>query len=154
MVNDFRIEKSRLPVVLVTVDNERISGDLFVQASVRSRTGLETALDILNASEPFFPMASMKGETFVLSKDHVRALFVAREDSEEPDWYCGTTAEVEIGMQGGTRHKGTILIQQASGHRRVVDFLNRFRERFLAVHNDDGLTLLQRAQIVSVRQTA
>ena len=61
IVNDFRIEKARLPVVLVTVEGQRISGDLFVQASARNVLGHESAPDVLNSSEQFFPIATMGG---------------------------------------------------------------------------------------------
>lgn len=154
MVNDFRIEKSRLPVVLVTLDSKRVSGDLFVQVSTRNKLGHESALDVLNASEPFFPVATMKGGTILLAKNHVRELFVAREDTEPPDWDFGTPADVDITMHGGARHTGTILIQLASGHRRVIDYLNRLHDRFLAVYKDDGMVLLNREQIAHVSHSA
>lgn len=154
MVNDFRIEKSRLPVVLVTLDSKRISGDLFVQLSTRNKLGHETALDVLNAPEPFFPIATLKGGTILLAKNYVRELFVAREDAELPDWEFGTPAEVDVVMQGGARHTGTILIQLASGHRRVIDFLNRLHDRFLPVYKDDGLVLLNREQIAHVSHSS
>ena len=141
MINDFRIEKSRLPVVLVTVDGQRVSGDLF---------GHETARDVLNAPEPYFPIATMKGRTLLLAKDNVRELFVAREDAEQEEWEFGTPAEVDVVMQGGSRHLGTILIQQSSGRQRVLDYLNRLGDRFLALHKDEGIVLLNRARIAHV----
>jgi len=150
MINDFRIEKSRLPVVLVTVEGQRVSGDLFVQASVRNTLGHETARDLLNAPEHFFPIATMKGRTLLLAKDHVRELFVAREDADDSDWEFGTPAEVDVAMQGGTRHVGTILIQQSSGRQRVLDYLNRFHERFLALYKEEGIVLLNRVLIAHV----
>lgn len=154
MVSDFRIEKSRLPIVLVTADGERISGDLFVQASTRRPSGYESAIDVLNAAEPFFAMATMKGATIVLAKDRVRELFVAREDAELPDWECGTPADVHVVLQGGGEHAGRVLIQQASGHRRVIDFLNRHADRFVPLYGPDGTVLVHRAMITYVRQTA
>lgn len=150
MINDFRIEKSRLPVVLITVEGQRVSGDLFVQASARNQLGHETAHDVLNAPEPFFPIATMKGRTLLLAKDHVRELFVAREDHEQEEWEFGTPAEVDVVMQGGSRHVGTILIQQTSGRQRVLDYLNRLTDRFLALHKDEGIVLLNRARIAHV----
>ena len=154
MVNDFRIEKSRLPVVLVTLDTKRVSGDLFVQSSTRNKLGHETALDVLNAPDPFFPIATMKGGTILLAKNHVRELFVAREDAEVPNWEFGTPAEVDIVMSGGARHVGTILVQLAFGQSRVVDYLNRLHDRFLAVYKDEGLVLVNREQIAHVSQNA
>jgi len=154
MVNDFRIEKSRLPVVLVTTDAQRVSGDLFVQSSTRNKLGHETAIDVLNASEPFFPIATMKGKMLLLAKAHVREILVALEDAELPDWECGTPAEVDIVMHGGARHVGTILVQLASGQRRVMDFLNRLHDRFVPLYKEDGMVLLNREQIAHVCHSA
>ncbi len=150
MINDFRIEKSRLPVVLVTIEGQRVSGDLFVQASIRGKLGHETAHDVLNAPEPFFPIATMKGRTLLLAKDHVRELFVATEDHDDSEWEFGTPAQVDVVLQGGVRHVGTILIQQSSGRQRVLDYLNRFDERFLALYKDEGIVLVNRALIAHV----
>lgn len=150
MINDFRIEKSRLPVVLITAEGQRISGDLFVQASTRNKLGHETPFDVLNAPEPFFPIATMKGRTLLLAKDEVRELFVAREDADDSEWEFGTPAEVDVVMHGGSRHVGTILIQQSSGHQRVLDHLNRLHDRFVALYKDEGIVLLNRARIAHV----
>jgi len=150
MINDYRIEKSRLPVVLVTLEGQRITGDLFVQASARHKLGHETAHDVLNAAEPYFPIATMKGRTLLLAKDHVRELFVAREDADESEWEFGTPAEVDVVMQGGSRHVGTILIHQTTGRQRVLDYLNRLHDRFLALRKEEGIVLLNRALIAHV----
>ena len=48
--NDYRIEKDRLAAVVVTVGGERLTGELFVQASPRNRYGREEAADVLNLS--------------------------------------------------------------------------------------------------------
>jgi hypothetical protein len=153
MENDFRIEKSRLPVVLVTVEGQRISGDLFVQASARNVLGHESAPDILNSVEQFFPIATMEGRTLLLAKDHVRELYVAREDVEEPAWEMGTTAGVEVRMIGGTLHHGTLLIEQTSARQRVLDFVNRLHDRFLTLYHDDGVVLLNRSRIAHICPT-
>ncbi|MEO6447544.1 MAG: hypothetical protein ABIZ91_08325 [Gemmatimonadaceae bacterium] len=150
MTNDFRIEKSRLPVVLLTSEGQRITGDLFVQSSARNKLGHETARDVLNTDEPFFPLATVKGRTLLLSKAHVREMFVAREDVDDSDWEYGTPAVVDVVLQGGVRHVGTILIQQTSGHQRVLDYFNRCQDRFLELYKDEGIVLLNRALIAHV----
>jgi hypothetical protein len=154
MINDYRIEKSRLPVVLITAEGERVSGDLFVQTISRHHPGQETAPDILNSHERYFPIACLDGRTLLLSKDHVREVFVAREDIEQPEWQMGTAAEVDVRVVGGARHAGTILIEQMSGRQRALDFLNRFDDRFLPLYSDAGVTLLNCAHITHVTQVA
>lgn len=153
MTNDFRIEKSRLPVVLVTIEGERISGDLFVQASARNAMGHESAPDILNARELFFPIATMDGRTLLLAKEHVRELYVAREDVEEPAWEMGTAAGVEVTMIGGSIQHGTLLIEQTSARQRVLDFVNRLHDRFLTLYVEEGVVLVNVARIAHICPT-
>ena len=102
----------------------------------------------------FFPIATMKGKMLLLAKAHVREILVALEDAELPDWECGTPAEVDIVMHGGARHVGTILVQLASGQRRVMDFLNRLHDRFVPLYKEDGMVLLNREQIAHVCHSA
>ena len=77
--NDYRIQKERLAAVVITVGGERMTGELFVQASPRNRYGREEAADILNSAEPFFPMLTSDGELFLVAKDRVREV-----ESREP----------------------------------------------------------------------
>jgi hypothetical protein len=92
----------------------------------------------------------MKGRTLLLAKDEVRELYVAREDADDSEWEFGTPAEVDVVMNGGSRHVGTILIQQSSGRQRVLDHLNRLHERFIALYKEEGIVLLNRARIAHV----
>ncbi|MGQ0767258.1 MAG: hypothetical protein ACT4OZ_16540 [Gemmatimonadota bacterium] len=151
-INDFRIEKSRLPVVLITLDGERLSGDLFVQPTSQRRAGSESAPDVLNSAERWFPLATMDGETRLVSKAQVRELFVAREDADEPEWDIGARASVELTLMGGHVHTGTMFIEQESARSRVLDFLNRYRERFLPLYREDGVVLINCSRITWVRQ--
>lgn len=150
--NDYHIEKSRLPVVLITMDGVRAVGDVFVQPSARNIHGHETALDLLNSIEPFFPLASQGGQIVLVAKDHVRELFVAREDAEPADWALGIAAELAVQLRDGTVHRGTVLMEVASANSRVLDFLNRCSARFIALYNDNGVVLINRASVMHVVQ--
>jgi hypothetical protein len=152
MSNELRIEKSRLPVVLVTATGDRISGDLFVQACARNRLGYESAPDILNAPEPFFPLATLDGATRLIGKAHVRELIVAPEDVEQPVWDFGTRAHVRMHLADGEVRSGDILIELESSRSRVLDFLNSNSDRFLTLYNDHGVVLLNRAGVVWVEE--
>ncbi len=150
--NDFHIEKSRLPVVIITTDGGRVAGDVFVQPSARNAVGHETAADLLNSSEPFFPLAATAGQIVLIAKDHVRELLVAREDVEPPDWAIGLAAELSVLLSDGTVHRGTALMEVASANSRVLDFLNHCAERFIALYHDNGVVLINRASIMHVEQ--
>lgn len=151
MINDYRIEKSRLPIVLTTVGGVRIVGEVFVQTSARNRTKLEDAPEIMNASDPFFPVLTLEGSTVLLAKDRVRELHVAREDTDPEQWQLGSPVDVELALCGGPSYRGTLMIEAMSGRSRLLDYLNRYDERFLTLHVDGGLVLLNRGLVEHVR---
>ena len=149
-VDDFHIEKSRLPVVVSTTTGERLEGDLFVQHNVRRPSGLEDAPDVLNASEPFFPLGS-RDRVLLVAKSQVRVLHVVNSPAlVHPD--IGTLVDVDIQVDSGQMVSGTIIAELASARSRVLDFLNRLTERFLPVYTDEGLVLVNRDLIVHVEQ--
>lgn len=151
-VNDYHVEKLRLPVVLVTSDGERLSGDLFVQANSRHRVGHECAPDLLNSPESFLPLATMQGQVLLLAKSQIRELLVAREDVDEPEWEIGTPATVRVQLTGGASHNGVVSVERTNASQRVLDYLNRFSERFLQLATDDGVVLINRDFIVHIEQ--
>lgn len=151
MSNDYRIPKERLPVVLTTIGGERIVGELFVQPSVRNRDGREEAPDLLNASEPFFPMRDERGETFLVAKDRVREMEVGPEQHASEVWRIGSPATIEVLLAGGDVRTGVIYLESLAGRSRVIDFLNRVAERFLTLHTANGELLINRSAVERVR---
>lgn len=154
MVNDFHIEKIRLPVVVITTMGERLSGDLFVVANLRNPSGHEDAPDVMNAPEPFFPLATPNGRVLLCAKSHVRELIIPRDDVVEPDWSLGARADIAVELSGGGLHSGTIFIEQQSAHQRVLDYLNRLTSRFLQLFTAQGVVLINRECIVHVEQVS
>lgn len=148
--NDYRIQKDRLAAVLVTVGGERITGELFVQASPRNRYGREEAADILNSAEPFFPVLASTGELFLLAKDRVREV-ESREPMPPDEWQIGAPAAIEVSLTGGAVHTGNVYLESVSGRTRVLDYLNRVGERFLLLYTPSGTLLLNRSFIERVR---
>jgi hypothetical protein len=150
MINDFRIEKSRLPMSLTTIEGESLSGETFVQASARHPHDVESAPEIMNAADAFFPLRISSGETLLVQKDRVREVQLEQVPVEET-WSIGVPHNVEITMRGGAVHTGMILIEPMTGRSRVLDYLNRCGDRFLILHTDDGCVLLNRRYIDYVR---
>ena len=148
--NDYRIPKERLAAVVVTVGGERMTGELFVQASPRNRYGREEAADILNSAEPFFPMLTNSGELYLLAKDRVREV-ESREPMPVEDWQIGAPATIEVWLTGGAVHTGNVYLESVSGRTRVLDYLNRVGERFLLLYTSRGTVLLNRSFIERVR---
>lgn len=148
--NDYRIQKDRLAAVVVTVGGERMTGELFVQASPRNRYGREEAADVLNSAEPYFPMLTVEGELFLIAKERVREV-ESREPSPADEWRIGAPATIEVTLTGGAVHSGNVYLESLSGRTRVLDYLNRVGERFLLLYTAHGTVLLNRSFIERVR---
>ena len=154
--NDYHIEKTRCAVGLTTVGGERIVGEMFVQAFSRHPSRGESPSDILNDDGPFFPVAVSGGATLLLAKDQVRDVDV--DDSDDalatimPDGLPGVTAvSVELSLTGGVVRLGRIYVGMPYDRPRLLDFLNRYTNRFLSLHTDEGLCLVNRRAIERVR---
>jgi hypothetical protein len=148
--NDYRIPTDRLAAVVVSLSGERMTGELFVQASPRNRYGREEAPDILNSAEPFFPLLTTNGELFLIAKDRVREVESA-DPSPAEEWQIGAPATIEVLVAGGTIHTGNVYLESLSGRTRVIDYLNRGGGRFLLLYTPNGTVLLNRSFIERVR---
>ena len=153
--NDYRIEKDRLPVVLVTTGGERLAGELFVQTHARYRDGPEEAPDLMNDDEPFFPFAVAGGETLLIAKDHVREVEVAQAQALPPDDTDGVSgvrrALIELTLSDGTIAAGAVYLEVPFNRPRLLDFLNRYERRFVTLHVNGAARLVNRRLIERVR---
>lgn len=154
IVNDFHIEKTRLPVIVVTDRGERLTGDLFVVSNARTPSGHEEVPDVLNSPEPFFPLATLSGRTLLCAKAHIREVVVPTEDVPEPDWALGARADVAVTVTDGELYSGTLFIEQATANQRVLDYLNKIPARFVQLYTAQGVILINRDAIVHVEHLA
>jgi hypothetical protein len=154
MTDDYRIEKSRLSVVVVTAGGERMAGELFVQPFSRYRMGPEQAPDIMNAAEPFFPFATADGDTVLIAKDQVREVEIPSHEGDEADPESETGARsalIEVTLADGAAVSGSVYLQAPTDRPRLLDFLNRLDTRFVTLHAPGGARLVNRKLIERVR---
>lgn len=154
IVNDFHIEKIRLPVVVVTTAGERLACDLFAQANPRFASGHEEVPDILNGPEEFIPVGTTGGRVLLCAKARVREVHFTIEGVDAMAWTVGTPIAVSVGLDDGRSLSGTLLVELESASQRLLDFLNRFPTRFLPVHTTNDVVLINRDHIVHVEQVA
>lgn len=152
MLNDFRIEKSPLPVAVTLLDGDLLDGDLFIQASAKHQFAMEDAAEVMNGAQAFFPLRLRSGSTLLVSKAQVRDVRVAPELVPETDWSVFVPTPVHVLLRDGTKLEGQLLIESNAGRTRVLDYLNHWTDRFLSLHRLDGLLLISLSQIVHVRQ--
>ena len=151
-MSDYRIEKSRSPVVIKTHSGETITGEMFLQPFARPDGGTERPADILNGKDPFFPVALTDGQLLLVAKGQVLELAtdVGRDEYEERS-RIARPAIIELRLISGATHAGAIFLEMPVEHSRLLDFLNRDDERFLTLHGTDTLLLVNREMIEHVR---
>ena len=152
MSSDYRIEKERITVAVTTSSGATVDGDIFVQTYARHRMGREEPSDIMNADEPYFPLATHDGGTLLLAKDQVREVVYegALEDAAANS-VGARSAEIELTLTNGDVRSGAVFLEVSYDRPRVLDFLNRFDLRFLTLHTDGGVRLVNRRLIERVR---
>lgn len=151
-MSDYRIEKIRCPVVVRLHSGESVTGEMFLQPFVRPGGGNERPQDILNSTEPFFPLALADGDTLLVAKEQVLA--IGTDHPEEDDEALGSLARpmvVEVRLINGDRHAGAIFLDMPSERPRLLDFLNRDDERFLTLHGTERRFLINRQAIEHIR---
>jgi hypothetical protein len=152
-MSDYRIEKSRSPVVITTHSGERITGEMFLQPFARPDGGTERPADILNGAQPFFPVLLSDGELLLVSKEQVLSLATdAAHDDFDERARIARPAVIEVRLINGEAHSGAILLELPIEHSRLLYFLNRDDERFLTLHSSDHSLLINRQVIEHVRQ--
>jgi hypothetical protein len=151
-MTEFRIEKSRYPVVLTMVGGARLAGEVFVQSVSRYHAGPEEPRDVLNADDPFFPVATAGGELLLVAKEYVRDVETRDSLYEDPLERAGLmTSVVEFTLVDGCTMSGAVLLSTAAGRERLLDSLNATSERFVALYMTSGARLVNRRLILHVR---
>jgi hypothetical protein len=151
-MSDLRIEKARFPVTVTLMSGARLAGEMFVQTHSRSHAGPEEPRDVLNDAEPFFPLATAWGETLLIAKEAVRDVESSDTQLGDPVARSGLLAAVvEINLTDGEMLCGSVLLETSSGRTRLLDSLNIFGDRFLALYMTSGARMINRRLIQYVR---
>jgi hypothetical protein len=155
MSDELRIAKEPTDVSLLTASGERLSGQVFVQPYHPLRAGREEPADIMNAPEPFFPIQT-DGNILLVAKSAIAALEYDREGAVVQDGALplGVSVTLDVTMSDGKNFSGSILVEGPVNTPRLLDFMNRATtsgNRFLELHNDARVRLLNRSHIETIR---
>jgi hypothetical protein len=154
-MHEFRIAKDRCSVVLALVSGETIAGAMFVQHAGEGDPRRESARDVLNAAERFFPVETAEGETLLVAKDRVIDALVdlpgdGDVGGDELRRASARSALLEIVLFGGVVLSGLVLLELPTDQPRLLDYLNRLSDRFLVLYAAEGTRLVNRALIERV----
>jgi hypothetical protein len=148
---ELRIEKDRCAVQLSLVSGETLSGAMFVQHAEAGYPRRESAHDVLNGPERFFPLEIEGGNVMLVAKDHVvEVLTDLPVDGDELRRASARSALLDIVLSGGVRRSGLVLLELPAEQPRILDYLNRLNERFLVLYASEGTRLINRALIERV----
>ncbi len=153
-MSDYRIEKSRCPVVVTTHSGETVAGEMFLQPFGRHDGGTERPQDILNSDEPFFPLALSDDETVLIAKEQVVEVSIAFDPNDSFEAETESLSRptvIEVRLINGATHAGAIFLQLPLERPRLLDFLNRDTARFLTLHGTERRLLINRRVIERVR---
>lgn len=151
MNTDLRIEKDRRVVSLLMLGGEQLNGEMFVQRFSRYHLGSEEIPDVLNAPEPFFPLVRA-GDTLMVAKHQVREVELVDDRGVEAAVAPAARAEaVEVTLRDGTVRAGRMYLEMPTDRPRLLDYLNRYAQRFVTLFSAGGLRLINRELIERVR---
>ena len=151
-VYTYRIEKDKLAVSIRLKGGENVHGFIFVQPSVYRHLGREEPVDVFNSPEPFLPLVTEEGDTFLVAKDQVvEAWPVDESEADELRRASARSVVLEITLVDGAVRTGAILLELPSDRARPLDFLNQHNDRFLTLFADDAIHLVNMRCIERVR---
>ena len=150
-MHEFRIEKDRCAVVLSLVSGETVTGAMFIQHAGEGEPRRESARDVLNSPERFFPIETARGQTLLVAKDQVvDALAELPGDADELRRMSARSAVLDLVLWGGVVRSGLVLLELPACQPRLLDYLNRLSDRFLVLYAAEGTRLVNRALIERV----
>lgn len=151
-MDGFRIVKDRMAVSVTLLGGERVDGVVFVQHSPDGVVRHEEPSDVLNSSEPFFPIQATNGDVLLIAKDRVAEVTGPEITAEDAVRRASARqAMLEVTLVTGLIRTGLVLLELPSDNPRLLDFLNRQHERFLTLHGPEGTRLVNRRLIERVR---
>ena len=149
--SDLRIEKVRRHVMVTMAGGSTLQGDVFLQPVARYRTGPQLPGELLNEPEAFFPLATAGDHLVLIAKEQVMRVTLER-DAADTDLEGVEEAAVDITFPDGSLTSGYLRLETRADRPRLLDYLNGDRGHFLTLRSPHGIILINRRQIVQVRQ--
>lgn len=149
--SEFRIEKIRHPVVITIAGGMTLQGDVFLQPSARYHHGPQTPAELFEEPEPFVPLATGDDHLVMVAKEQILRVQFERH-AADTDVEGVEEAEVDITLPDGGITSGHLRLETRAGRPRLLDYLNGDDQRFLTLRSPHGMILINRRQIVQVRQ--
>jgi hypothetical protein len=151
-MSEFRIEKIRRRVMVTMAGGGTLQGDLFLQPSARYRLGPQEPVELFNEPDAFLPLATAGDHLVMIAKSQVIRVQFERAAADTDDEGV-EEASVDVVFSDGSVTSGQLRMVTRADRPRLLDFLNDDHQPpFLTVRSPQGTILINRRQIVQVRQ--
>ena len=149
----FSLPRESVPARLLLTQGGERAGAVFVMARAPQREGPETALEMLNRPEGFFPfLPDDQREVLLVSRAQTIALTIAAEDHEHPSPGARQIG-LEVTLVDGTVWDGVAQVELPEAMSRPIDYLNAGGGPFFAVTTNRATHLVNRAHVLYARPT-
>lgn len=152
---EFRIQKTSVPVSCTTVRGEKVVGEIYVDMLTIEGYTVKQVLDFFNASLHFFP---------IKARDHSRPILLSRQSIvkvelpgmlerflEETSTTFAQKKEAVMHVEKLGIVRTTLIVDLPSEHSRLMDFLSAPTPFFAAVI-DKALCLLNQHHIYKIEE--
>ena len=150
----YSVPSVAIPATLLQTSGGKREGEIFAMERVPQHAGPETALDLLNRPEAFFPFRSKKDDAGVLLVAKARTVMVSvlRAGQEDADRLSAAKqASLEVTLADGSKLSGWATLELPEYHSRLLDYLNASRDEFFELATADHTHIVNRAHVLYVR---
>ncbi len=120
-MNDYRVEKLELPVMLFLADGVVHDGVMFLSPFSPSHSGSQRLVELFREADTFCPFKDKDGRFSLVNKSSVTHARYPVQDEEET---YGDRIKVRLTFYGGELLEGTIIIAMPAGKGRLQDYVN------------------------------
>jgi hypothetical protein len=137
----------------VLADGRELRGDIFVHPTSRFRAEQQTAGDFLNEEDSYFAFAMESAAPILIAKENVLHIDAELPASEDMLDVPRAGLNVEVTLTSGAKCVGSVFPDTRADRARLIDYLNSYGPRFLALFGAGRVTLVNRRAVVHVRET-
>lgn len=153
LTQGFSLPRVAIPATLLQTAGGKREGEIYVMERVPQHAGHETALDMLNRDEGFFPFRPKDNGAGVLlvAKARTVSLKVPAEPEDQARLSAAKQARLEVTLADGSKLSGWATLELPEYHSRLLDYLNESVKPFFALTTGDGVHLVNRAHVLYAR---
>jgi hypothetical protein len=151
-VSGFSIPRVAVPALLRLTGGEPLDGEIYVMERVPQHEGPETALDMLNRADGFFPFRPHAASATVLlvAKARTVTLTVAPPPADAARLSAAKRVSLVLTLADGSELSGSATLELPEQHSRILDYLNA-GEPFFVIVTADQMHIVNRAHVLYVR---